>query len=116
MNDNYIIVAAILPGLGQFVALAALTMLAAWAIGGVVLRLGGVGLAITGLAAAAFGHPAGLLIAALGAALWAAGHWLYAVRHHSYKSPLARRLFLQILPTCCDPARRWATPTTRTPR
>jgi uncharacterized membrane protein len=114
MLDTYNMAVAVLTGLGQLVAITAAAVLGAWAVGGVVLRLGGAGLVIAGLGAAALAHPAGLLVALLGAALWTAGHWLYTLRHHAYKSPLARRLFLQLLPARCDPARRWATPTTTT--
>lgn len=115
MTDAYIMAAALLPSLGQLLAIGAGLALAAWAIGGIVLRLGGSAVVIVGLVAAALAHPAGLLLAASGALLWAVGHWHYALRHHAYRSPLARRIFLQLLPSRFDPARRWATPTTTTP-
>ena len=58
-------------------------------------------------------HPLGLLLVVLGTPAWAVGHWHYALRHHAYKSPLARRVYLQVLPARLDPTRYWAAPTTR---
>jgi hypothetical protein len=40
---------------------------------------------------------AGLLTLTIGVVLWLAGHWHYALRHHYYTSPLAQRLFQQVL-------------------
>lgn len=77
--------------------------------GGLLLRLGGIATATTGLLLAAARHPIGLLLAPLGVLLWTAGHWHYALRHHTYKSPLARRLFLDVLPTWADPTGNWTT-------
>lgn len=108
------LVATVLPRVAQAVAITALALIATWTLGGVVLRVGGTATVTVGLLLAASAHPAGLLLVALGTPLWLAGHWHYAWRHHTYKSPLARRLFLQILPARLDPTRRWATPTTPT--
>jgi hypothetical protein len=93
----------------EFVALLAIAVLAVWVAGGLLLRLGGIATATTGSLLAAARHPVGLLLAALGVLLWVGGHWHYALRHHTYKSPLARRLFLDVLPTWADPTRNWTT-------
>ena len=82
-------------------------LLVAWLAAGLVLRFAGIAMAAIGLLLALGGHPIGVLIAALGALVWAAGHWHYALRHHTYKSPLARRLFLDFLPTRLDPTQGW---------
>jgi hypothetical protein len=107
------LIAAILPALAHAVTLALIAVLALWILGSPLLRWGGALTVALGLMTA-LGHPVGLLITAPGAAAWAAGHWLYALRHHTYKSPLARRLFTQLLPARLDPTRRWAIPTTTT--
>jgi hypothetical protein len=95
--------------LAELIALLAMAVLAVWVAGGLLLRLGGIATATTGLLLAAARHPIALLLAALGALLWVGGHWHYALRHHTYKSPLARRLFLDVLPTWADPTRHWTT-------
>jgi hypothetical protein len=51
-----------------------------------------------------------VILLVLGAAFWLGGHWHFALRHHSYKSPLARRVFLQLLPRRLDPTRNWGVP------
>jgi hypothetical protein len=107
------LLAAILPAIAHAVALALIAVLALWVLGSPLLRWGGALTIALGLVTG-LGHPAGLLIVAPGAAAWVAGHWLHALRHHTYKSPLARRLFLQLLPARLDPTRRWAIPTTTT--
>lgn len=98
----------------EILALLAVALVAAWVAGGLVLRLGGIAVATTGLLLAGTRHPIGLLLAALGVLSWVGGHWHYALRHHTYKSPLARRLFLDVLPTWADPTRNWSIPTTTT--
>jgi hypothetical protein len=95
----------------QAFALLAVVLVVTWLAAGVVLRIGGIGVAAIGLLLALLRHPIGLLIAALGALLWAAGHWHHALRHHTYKSPLARRLFIDLLPAWADPTRGWSIPT-----
>jgi hypothetical protein len=50
--------------------------------------------------------PAALLTA-VGGVAWLAGHWVYAVRHHYFFSPLARRIFVQVLPRQLDPTVSW---------
>jgi CDP-diglyceride synthetase len=92
----------------EALALVAVVLVVMWLAAGIVLRVLGIGIAAIGLLLALFGHPIGLLIAALGALLWAAGHWHYALGHHTYKSPLARRLFIDLLPSWADPTRGWA--------
>jgi hypothetical protein len=46
----------------------------------------------------------------LGTAAWLAGHWLYALRHHYFRTPLARRVFMDALPSRLDPTRGWGVP------
>lgn len=65
---------------------------------------GAISLVITSEPAAA------LLVLAIGAVMWLAGHWHYAMRHHEYASPLAQRVFQQVLPERLDPTRGWAVP------
>ncbi|WP_155891769.1 hypothetical protein [Conexibacter woesei] len=97
--------------LATLLALVAVLLVVAWLAGGFLLRIAGIAVAVTGLLLALAGHPLGLLITAFGAVMWVAGHWHYALRHHTYKSPLARRLFLDVLREQLDPTRRWAIPT-----
>ncbi|MCW2995250.1 MAG: hypothetical protein JWQ18_2745 [Conexibacter sp.] len=98
----------------EVLALLTVVLVVIWLAAGIVLRLGGIGVAAVGLLFALLRHPIGLLIAPLGGVLWAAGHWHYALRHHTYKSPLARRLFIDLLPDWADPTRGWSISTTTT--
>jgi hypothetical protein len=82
-----------------------------WLLGGVFLRVGGAIFAFVGaVSLISLGDPAALFMVVLGLAMWLAGHWHFALRHHTYKSPLARRFFLQVLPPRYDPTRGWGTP------
>lgn len=92
-------------------ALIALLLIAAWVAGSLVLRVGGLLTVLVSLAAGP-ASPTGLPVVIAGGIAWLTGHWLYALRHHYYRSPLARRLYLQALAPRLDPTRRWATPTT----
>jgi hypothetical protein len=94
-------------------ALILATLILGWIAAGVLLRAAGLLTLAVGLALAP-SHPAGLVLAALGTVLWLTGHWLYALRHHAYKSPLARRIYLGLLPRRFDPTRDWTIPTTTT--
>ncbi|MGD1059120.1 MAG: hypothetical protein ABR992_17090 [Solirubrobacteraceae bacterium] len=100
--------------MSSVVALAArglLIALAVWLFAGFLLRTCGALLAVGGLATAALTGSPGMAIAAiLGSTAWLAGQWLYALRHHYYRSPLARRVFLEWLPTRFDATRRWGVP------
>lgn len=99
-------------GLLSLAATAILAALAAWVIGGWVLRTAGAILAVGGLlCTAATGAPTMVLATVVGAVAWLAGHWLYAVRHHYFRAPLARHL-PQGAPSRLDPTRRWGLPTT----
>lgn len=89
------------------IALFALGALAVWVVGSVVLRWGGLFLVVASLATTSGDWRTTGLGVALGSLAWLAGHWLFAVRHHVYRSPLARRIFLQLLPRRLDPTRRW---------
>lgn len=87
---------------------AALGLLVAWRVGGLLLRVTGATLTVAGLLGlVVFGQGRGLLVAGMGAAIWLAGHWHYALRHQEYKSPLARHIFCRIAPNWLDPTRRW---------
>jgi len=78
-------------GLLSLAATAILAALAAWVIGGWLLRAAGAILAVGGLlCTATTGSPTMAVATLLGAVAWLAGHWLYAVRHHYFRTPLAR--------------------------
>jgi type IV secretory pathway TrbD component len=82
-----------------------------WLFGGVVLRVGGIFLAGLGaVSLALMGEPIALFLVAFGFVMWLVGHWHFAYRHHVYKSPLARRIFLEVLPPRYDPTRNWGVP------
>lgn len=99
-------------GLVSLAATAILAALATWVIGGWVLRTAGATLTVGGLlCAAATGSPVMAVATLVGAVAWLAGHWLYAARHHYFRTPLARRVFLDGLPRRLDPTRRWGVPT-----
>lgn len=93
--------------------LVVLAALVVWMAGSLLLRAGGLLTAMVGLALTP-AHPVALVAVLAGAIAWLAGHWLFALRHHHYRSPLARRIYLQALPARLDPTRDWATPTTTT--
>lgn len=82
-----------------------------WMVGGVLLRAAGlVVAALAALNLALVGNAAAIPLFLVGLALWLVGHWHYALRHHEYKSPLARRIFYQVLPRRLDPTRGWGIP------
>lgn len=98
-------------GLLSLAACGLIAALAVWLFGGFVLRAGGALFAVGGLlATASTGSLATTAAAILGAVAWLAGQWLYGLRHHYYRSPLARRVFLEWLPARFDPTRRWGVP------
>jgi len=100
-------------GLLSLAATAILAALATWVIGGWMLRTAGAILAVGGLLGTAATGSLTMAVATLaGAVAWLAGHWLYALRHHYFRAPLARRIFLKALPSRLDPTRRWGVPTT----
>jgi hypothetical protein len=85
-----------------------LVALALWLLGGVLLRVGGMLFAVGGLLiTATTGSHAMAVGSILGGLAWLAGHWLFALRHHYFRSPLARRVFLETLPRQLDPTRGW---------
>jgi hypothetical protein len=87
-----------------------LVALSVWLLAGVVLRVGGIVFVAGGLiGTAATGSPAMALASSLGVLAWLVGHWLFALRHHYFRSPLARRIFLEAMPAL-DPTRRWGVP------
>jgi hypothetical protein len=90
-----------------------LAALVAWVAGSLLLRAGGLLTFLVGLALMP-AHLVAFVVALAGAIAWLAGHWLFALRHHHYRSPLARRIYLQALPARLDPTRGWAIPTTTT--
>jgi hypothetical protein len=97
----------------SLLAVVLIGLVAAWLFGSFILRVGGVLLLLAGLAGLATGTGplVALGAALLGALAWLAGHWIYAYRHHEYRGPLARRVFLQVLPARADPTRGWGIPT-----
>ncbi len=91
--------------------IAILAVAAFWFMGGVFLRVGGALFFLVGvISLIALGNAFGIFIVLIGAASWLAGHWHFALRHHEYKSPLAERIFMQVLPPRYDPTRRWSVP------
>ena len=91
--------------------IAVIAIVGSWIAGGILLRTGGLIIALLGVLDLAIDHnPAGIVLLATGLALWLVGHWHYALRHHEYKSPLAQRIFQQLLPARVDPTRGWAWP------
>lgn len=91
--------------------IAILAVVGFWLFGGVVLRVAGIVFVFVGLVSlVTLADPAALLMVVIGLVMWLAGHWHFALRHHEYKSPLAQRVFLQVLPPRYDPTRRWDTP------
>lgn len=89
------------------IALVALAALAIWRLGSVVLRWGGALIVVASLAPTSGEPRSTALGVVVGGMAWLAGHWLFAVRPHVYRSPLARRVFLQLLPARLDPTRGW---------
>ncbi|MGC2372476.1 MAG: hypothetical protein WA484_01255 [Solirubrobacteraceae bacterium] len=99
-------------GLVSLAASSVLVALGVWLLGGVVLRASGAVLAVGGLLATASTGSLTMAAATItGAVAWLAGHWLFALRHHYFRSPLARRVFVDGLPAALDPTRRWGVPT-----
>jgi len=79
-----------------------------WIFGGVFLRVVGIFFVLAGaISLLTLGDPIALFMVVLGFVMWLAGHWHFAFRHHEYKSPLARRIFPQVLPPRYDPTRQW---------
>lgn len=98
-------------GLLGFLALLALVVIAAWLFGSFVLRVVGLFFVVGGLLTTVVaGRPGVLPMVLIGGVLWLAGHWVHAYRHHTYLSPLAERIFLQVLPRRFDPTRGWGIP------
>jgi len=95
-------------GLLSLLATGVLVALGVWLLGGIVLRVGGV-LMIAGglLSTAATGSPSAALLTVFGVVAWLGGQWLFAMRHHCFSSPLARRVFHEVLPRQLDPTRGW---------
>lgn len=98
-------------GLLSLLATGVLVALGSWLLGGVVLRVGGVLLVAVGLlSTAATGSPSAAMLTVFGGLAWLAGHWLFGLRHHYFSSPLARRVFHEVLPLQLDPTRGWGIP------
>jgi hypothetical protein len=93
------------------VGIAIVAIVGSWIAGGILLRTGGLIVALLGALDLAINHnPAAIALLAAGVAVWLAGHWHYALRHHHYKSPLAQRVFQQLLPVQLDPTGGWGYP------
>jgi hypothetical protein len=81
------------------IGVATLVVAGIWLFGGLLARWAGVLLVVAGSAGlASTGEADGLLLVALGAALWLVGHCLYRMRRGAWKSALAERLCLAVLP------------------
>ncbi len=99
------------------IAIAVAVIVGFWIAVGVLLRLGGLVVAVFGVLVLALDHSlVGIVPLAVGVLLWLTGHWHYALRHHVYKSPLAQRIFQQLLRSRVDPTRGWSWPVTITSR
>lgn len=97
------------------IAIAVVAIVGFWIAGGMLLRAGGVIVAVFGILVLAVDHGlAGIVLLTVGVLLWLVGHWHFALRHHEYKSPLAQRIFQQVLPHRLDPTRGWSWPVTVT--
>ena len=93
------------------IGIAVVALVGFWLFGGFVLRVGGLITALAGVFGLVLsGNASGIVLLAIGLAMWLAGHWHFALRHHEYKSPLARRVFCQLLPQRLNPARAWGVP------
>ncbi|HXE46126.1 MAG TPA: hypothetical protein VN635_13150 [Conexibacter sp.] len=98
--------------LASLLAVVLIGLVVAWLLGSAVLRIGGVLLILAGVVGLATGTAplVAVVTLLLGALAWLAGHWIYAYRHHAYRGPLARRVFLRVLPPRADPTRGWGVP------
>lgn len=100
----------------SIIGIAILVLGGFWLFGGIFLRVVGVIFVIVGVVnLLTLGNPIALFMIVLGFVMWLAGHWHFALRHHEYKSPLARRIFLQVLPPRYDPTRHWGAPVSEVP-
>jgi hypothetical protein len=88
------------------IGVAILIVAGIWIFGSLLARWAGVLLVLVGsVGLAATGDANGLLLLAIGSALWLAGHLLYRARRGIWKSALAERFCLAVLPR--RPERRW---------
>ena len=93
------------------IGIAIIAVIGFWILGGIFLRAGGIVFAFAGVVALITLHdPVAFFMLVLGFVMWLAGHWHFALLHHAYKSPLAQRIFLQVLPARYDPTRGWGVP------
>ena len=98
-------------GVLSLAASAIIVAVGVWLFGGFVLRACGALLAVGGLGARPSpAHREWRSPRSSGGVAWLAGQWLFGLRHHYYRSPLARRVFLHWLPARFDPTRRWGVP------
>jgi|GEM_PF-2397904 len=81
------------------IGVAILAVAAIWLFGSLPARWSGVLLVVTGsVGLASSGDAGGFLLIVLGVALWLGGHLLYRMRRSVWKSALAERLCLVLLP------------------
>jgi len=81
------------------IGVAILAVAGIWLFGGLLARWAGVLLVAAGsVGLAGTGNANGLFLVALGIALWLVGHLLYRMRRGAWKSALAERLCLALLP------------------
>lgn len=80
-------------------AIGILVVAGIWLFGSLLARWAGVLLVAAGsMGLASTGEPNGLVLVALGVVLWLVGHLLYRMRRGAWKSTLAERLCLAVLP------------------
>lgn len=81
------------------IGIAILVVAGIWLLGGLLARWAGVLLVAAGsVGLASTGNADGFFIVALGTVLWLVGHCLYRIRRGLWKSALAERLCLAVLP------------------
>ena len=81
------------------IGVAILVVAGIWLFGSLLARWAGVLLVVAGsVGIASTGNANGFLLVALGIALWLIGHCLYRMRRGAWKSALAERLCLALLP------------------
>ncbi len=85
------------------IGVAILALAGIWLFGSLLARWSGALLVVAGsVGLASSGDARGLLLIVLGAALWLGGHLLYRMRRGVWKSALAERLCLAVLPECSE--------------
>jgi hypothetical protein len=85
------------------IGVAILALAGIWLFGSLLARWSGALLVVAGsVGLAGAGDANGLLILVLGSALWLGGHLLHRMRRGAWKSALAERIWLAVLPQCSE--------------